>query len=1021
MAVKERWIPSPIVTQTYLFVADVASQNVQVALDAGFPETWLGVLPDYEIDPDVVGPDDLFNGLYRDQFAESLLAIPTLSLVMDVDDMFGAEGIYTNPLNRGIDWERPTSVELIPPNGDRGFQIDAGIRVQGAGSRSHDRSKKKSFSLKFRERYGAGKLEFPLFGDDAADRFDTIVLRGSYNDGWLHPASVSSAQYIRDQWSRATQRAMGNPSARGTWMHVYINGVYWGLYNAVERPDASFAASYLGGDKEAWDALSHGGLISGTRDAWEALLSLASQVDTSDQEAGNAAYQRLLGNAPDGTRNPQFEILLDVDNMIDYLILNMYSGNGDWPYNNWYVARRRGPESTGFKFFSWDAEKTLAGLRTNQIDVERDVARVYSHLRANAEFRQRFADRVQFHFFNQGALAVDPDRSRPADRYEALSQEIELAIVAESARWGDAHTEIPRTADDWKRLRDGIVSGYLPNRSQVVIGQLTDAGLFSKLAAPVFNQHGGEIGSGFSLEMGAPGAIYYTVDGSDPRQRAAAVETVTLLDAPSPATALIPRNGSLATRWTEPGFDDSTWRAGETGLGFERSTGYQELIGIDVEISMFGVNASAYLRVPFQVPDPQQLDGLILQMKYDDGFVAYLNGVEVARSNAPKAVQWNSVATQAHSDSAAVVFQSFNIGSFVDMLRPGENILAIHALNSNARSNDFLAVPALTANVVTDPGIRPSAARYDRPIPLTRASIIQARTQVGGEWSPLTTARFAMPSPLRISEIMYHPADTDGRFESDDFEFIEVTNTSPSTIDVTGASFTQGIRFTFPTLLLGPDEAVVVVRNRQAFRDRYGPQARIAGEYGTGTTDTRLDNGGETLRLEDATGTVIQEFRYDDAWYPRTDGEGYSLEILDPHAQQLDRWDNKLSWLPSIVPGGTPSDDRASVPVTAGDLDLNGVVDETDIRSLALALNDPISYRARFGIAPSAAGDTDGDGDLDFDDIRGFTRLLDAHSTALAAKDDLFGTNEVLRPRDTTSSVAGNPRNGPSLVDELLS
>ena len=129
---------------------------------------------------------------YSDQFEESFAALPTLSLVFDSDAFFDeSDGIYQNPLREGAAWERPLSAELIVPNGtEEGFQIDAGVRIQGGSSRDPD-TPKHSLSLRFRRQYGAGKLDYPLFqnephGEDAAESFDYLQLRPEYNFGWMH-------------------------------------------------------------------------------------------------------------------------------------------------------------------------------------------------------------------------------------------------------------------------------------------------------------------------------------------------------------------------------------------------------------------------------------------------------------------------------------------------------------------------------------------------------------------------------------------------------------------------------------------------------------------------------------------------------------------------------------------------------------------------------------------------------------------------------------------------------------------
>jgi len=209
------------------------------------------------------------------------------------------------------------------------------------------------------------RLNFPLFGNDATDSFDSVTLRADANDGWQWSGAGGEALYARDMWSRMALRDMGQPASDGSRVHLYVNGVYWGLYNPSERPDAAFAADYIGGSKDDWDVLNQDGVTDGNGTAWNTMLSLADAVATAPTEAERtAAYQRIQGNNPDGTDNPAYQDYLDVDSLIDYMLLNIFTGNADWPHRNWYAGRLRaddgvGTEATGFKFFSWDAESAL--------------------------------------------------------------------------------------------------------------------------------------------------------------------------------------------------------------------------------------------------------------------------------------------------------------------------------------------------------------------------------------------------------------------------------------------------------------------------------------------------------------------------------------------------------------------------------------------------------------------------------------------------------------------------------------
>ncbi|BBO33823.1 CotH kinase family protein [Lacipirellula parvula] len=541
-AYKLGYAPTNIDTQTYIFTSDVIHQTQQSALAAGFPGTWGSRAADYGMDPDVIGPNDLFGGVYAALIEDSLKAIPTLSLTLDNADFFGPNGIYSNVGGEGVAWERPTSAELIYADGTEGFQIDAGLRIHGAASRSL--SKKNALRLLFKDEYGAGKLEYPLFGEEGVTKFDTIVIRPHFNDGWGWDGALGDPLYARDQWFRDTQAAMGNASARGNVVHLYINGLYWGLYNPSERPDDSFAAETFGGEKEEYDVVNHDGLADGSIDAYNAMIALAQAVNAaSGTAAKNAAYQNLQGNFASGLDNPSQEDYLDVANYIDYMILNHYGGNNDWPDRNWYANRRRGPESEGFKFFAWDNEISLdlsdrTSINENNLGMSTGAAQAYGILRNYEEFRLQFADRIHEHLFNGGALYVNPasptydpnnpQNNVPAARMAELAARVYDAMPAESARWGDQHVTVPRTRDvEWQNQLNYMLGTYFRDRHGIVLNQWKAASLYPNAVAPEFlvnnlRQHGGTIAAGGILSVqngntGSPGTIYYTTDGSDPR------------------------------------------------------------------------------------------------------------------------------------------------------------------------------------------------------------------------------------------------------------------------------------------------------------------------------------------------------------------------------------------------------------------------------------------------------------------------------------------------------------------------
>ncbi len=172
--------------------------------------------------------------------------------------------------------------------------------------------------------------------------------------------------------------------------------------------------------------------------------------------------------------------------------------------------------------------------------------------------------------------------------------------------------------------------------------------------------------------------------------------TAALVQAGAPCRVAVPTDDNLSLTWTErAGFDDSGWTQGVTGVGYDTYDHYLPDIGTDIKSPMYSNTPSAYIRIPFVVDDPNRYERLALSMKYDDGFIAYINGQEVASANAPSVPLWNSAATDLHVGSDYTAFAMPDAG---DVLVAGTNVLAIHGLNRTSASGDFLILPGLLAS-----------------------------------------------------------------------------------------------------------------------------------------------------------------------------------------------------------------------------------------------------------------------------------------------------------------------------------
>jgi hypothetical protein len=571
ITVKNGTETSTVVSNTYFFTDSILKQNNH---PKGYPSEWgtfvdiPGIAPaDYEMDPEICE-----DPTYKTQLVDAFQDLPSVSVVTDPDNLFshstdaktGGIYIYTCPSGKGIGegWERPASIEYFDPKTNEWFQVNCALQLHGGASRVPEKTPKHSFRLEFKTEYGPSKLDYPLFSDpEATTQFNSLVLRANFGYTWLHwnPAERKAPKYVQDSWGKDMQQAMGHHAAHNKFVHLFLNGMYWGMYNISERLDEDFMGTYLKGKSDDFDVIKdYAEVVSGNLTAWNNMMAMANSGLSTQ-----AAYQKIQGNNPDGTRNTAYEPYLNVDNLIDYMLLNFYAGNNDWDHHNWVAARNKVEPGKGFKFFSWDAEHLFT---SSTIDVTKEdnancPSHLFTKLKDNADFRLRVADRVQQLFFSNGLLTPQS----AADYYLKRANEIEKAILCESARWGDYRRDVqPRDNDNdlytpekyWVKTLNWLTQTYFPPRTALVVNQLRLSGLYPYVDAPVFSDNGGSITSELDLEMSAKiGTIYYTVDGTDPRTSGGSIAPNGILSYNSPLK--IKGNGTVKARVK----DGANWSA----------------------------------------------------------------------------------------------------------------------------------------------------------------------------------------------------------------------------------------------------------------------------------------------------------------------------------------------------------------------------------------------------------------------------------------------------------------------------
>jgi len=502
--------PTNVDTVTYVFPQRVMTQ----VRPSGFTTAI-----DFAMDQNVVN-----NPLYSARVLGDLSLLPTMSVVAPYTQMFGSNGVVRAG-NGTI--EVPGSIEVVHPDG-RDDQVDCGLTPHSWTQN------KRSIRVYFRSTYGADKWRHDLFRGSAEGNgvgiksFDGLVLRAGFNDGLLYnePARAGRYSFAVDDMGRHSQLAMTGVAPRGTFVHLYLNGLYWGLYNPVERPESSYWSDTFGGSKDDYFARNHGGTIDGSATYYNGLISGAANWATASAR-------------------------LDVGAFSDYILYWTHCGGGDWPSfnganNNWYAGNRNLPTTGRVRFFVWDCEDSWINLPNrpgpphdgarivNELLVgPLDVSILWRGLQAVADFRLQWADRVYRHCYNDGAIS----ESNLLERWNRITRVVDRGTVTESARWGrfDPRGITWTRNADWVPYTNSVRAMFVGNTPQLVAALRNTAvpsvhpSLYPSIEPPLF-----QVGSpptnvmvteawvvpGTTITLvraSAVGNVWYTTDGSDPR------------------------------------------------------------------------------------------------------------------------------------------------------------------------------------------------------------------------------------------------------------------------------------------------------------------------------------------------------------------------------------------------------------------------------------------------------------------------------------------------------------------------
>ena len=853
IAVRPNFIQSDVDTHTYIFTADVITQNTAHATSRGWPAAAVnGQTFDYGMSASVVTGNQA-------AIQTALQAIPTISITTDIANLVDpVSGIYVNAFGRGKAWERPASFELInnTGNGQGDFQIDMGLRIRGGFSRD-DGNPKHAWHLYFRNEYDGG-LDFPMFGTEGTTKFDQIDFQCPQNYSWsfapqnidynyTNPAGSPATKrlrfntFVREPVSRDLYGDMGNVTPKTRHYHCYVNGVYWGIYMSQERAEASFGETYFGGDKNTFDVVksaanaagydteaTDGTFALGTTatpgSAWAKLWFRTNELRTTaglTEATRRTMYNELMGRDANGNlyNDPvNHPVVLDPDGLIDYMLITWYCGSFDAPLstflggasNNWFGMRDRNG-ARGFHFIPHDFEHGIgADMQTGE------------PLRSTDRTGPWGGNGTNFKGQGMSNQLGAYNKSNPAFVHENL-----CAVAEYRQRFSDrAYMHL---------LRPG---GALTLPNVIAAVDIKAAGVRPGIFAE-------------SARWGDAKGVGPTDFLPTPWE-----DGITLLKDWAAQGSNAEYIASIPTQANPTG----TQGAGRAGRIIAQLRAYQDKVAL--------ADATFQALPLYSVLDAPVLSNL-------GGVVASGTTMTITNPNgATGTLYWSKDSTDPRLAGGGI--------------NPSASVFT----GASPSTITLTATGSVFARVYNSATQVWSGLAYADFIVGTPASLTNfVITELN--YSP----KIGTPGTLPIGE------------NEQVYEFIELMNVSAGPIDLTDVQFNNGITYTFPTgRILTAGERIVVVRDIASFQSRY-PDVNYPGLSGktVGPWIGGLDNGGETLQLLNYAGADIANFRYEDdlPWPSGPDGFGATAVFTTVNPTTVDKANGNF-WAAHGLTHGNP-------------------------------------------------------------------------------------------------------------------
>ncbi len=847
---------TPINISTTYFIRAVAYNST----DTSSIETHTYIFLNDVITSPVMNTAVTNNATYAPQMRAALEALPSISIVTGNpnDSTLVTDYITVN--------EQETSVELLYLDGTPSFQIDAGIKESG---NTVDFLAKRAYRLIFSKDYGPGKMEYPLFNDfseglEPVEEFDRLQLRGGSDDAMTATSGTANILYMRQRFMENVQLELGEISSHGRFMHMYVNGEYYGQWHLQERPDAHFHASYYGGDNCDFDVINKQVAVGSCPDA--------------NLDAWNTAF--ALRGTYASVKN-----YVDVENLANYALMNIWAdGNSGGNEDVMYGRKRQADEL--FHFYCWDSDRIWYNVNSNSVSYFSGQGNPRGMFLAlmdlHEDYRMLTADRAYCMFYNDGLLTP----ANNAARLQKLEAQIEASILGETARWGTL-----AKLQAWETRLDYMYNTYFPQRTDIVIGHLRAAGYYPSIDPPVFNVNGGTVPLGQQVQLTNPnisGTIYYTTDGSDPRDPGGAVSAT----AQTYSNALIiGLAGAVEVKARV--LDNGEWSA-MCPVAYYPPQNYSDVVINEInynagEACQAGYTGLDYIEIANGGTNPVDISGTKLSTgityTFPVGTILSPNSYIVLAENkfnfelAYGFAPFGQYSGDLDNGGELLTYTNFDATVLVDTVHYDDIAPWPQDADGNGASLELI-------NTALD-------------------NALPASWQASGNFCGSPGAANISNCTSPPATILFNEIDYNSTFPNTG-DWLELYNPNSDAVDISAWELRDESNvYLFPNGTIIPAEGyLVVAQNTTLFTGVFPLITNYVGSIGFGFSD-----GGELLTLLSSTNCLVDQVKYNDdpPWVTDPDVGTSTLSLIDP------TYDNDLptSWVSSSQAGfnfGTPGE-----------------------------------------------------------------------------------------------------------------